>query len=77
MVHDEIDHVNGSATQLAPAGEAMHRVGLRVHLHARGLVVVERAAEHFAWVGFQPVMVEQLKDGELGFDVGYLHGKYF
>jgi hypothetical protein len=38
---------------------------------------VERAAEHFAWVGFQPVMVEQLKDGELGFDVGYLHGKYF
>jgi hypothetical protein len=34
---------------------------------------VERAAEHFALVGLQAVMAEYLGDGELGFDIGYLH----
>jgi hypothetical protein len=51
----------------------MHRVGFGIDLHARGLVIVERAAEHFARVGFQSVMVEHLGDGELGFDFCYLH----
>jgi hypothetical protein len=72
-VQDKIDHVYRFAVQLAVAREAMHGVGLGIHLHARGLVIVEGTTKLVALIGFQSVMVEHLADGEMLFDFSDFH----
>ena len=60
FVHDDVYHVKA-----LPVGGAVGRkavTGLRfvVHLHARGLVVMEGAIEFAQLVGLQSVMLEDL-----------------
>lgn len=40
--------------------QTKHGVGLRIHLHARGLVVVKGAVYHFIAVRFDAVMTQDL-----------------
>src|SRR5579859_2345325 len=72
---DELDHI--ACACLAVGRKATKGICVRIDLKARCLVVMKRATQHLVWVHLQPVVVEYLRDGELGFDLSYFHHSDF
>ena len=69
--HDKVDHI--AAAGITVGTKARPGVGLPVDLQARGLVLVEGTAQHVVGVGRQAVVVQNLADGELLFDLNDFH----
>jgi hypothetical protein len=57
LVHDKIYLVNGFAVKPAIGTKTKYGASLGVHLHARGLIIMERTVYAFVPVGFQAVML--------------------
>jgi hypothetical protein len=53
---NEVYLINGFAFQFAVRRKTKHGVGFCIHLHARGLVVMEGTMKHVVFIGLQSVM---------------------
>lgn len=69
--HDKVDHI--AAAGITVGAKARPGIRLPVDLKAWGLVFVEGTAQHVVGVGLQAVVVQDLPDGELLFDLSDLH----